>query len=436
MPANRQIATIHKAAELWTTVMRGGEAQLTSIRDAALAVDKEGRVAAVGRAVEFKNQNAESSIEVIDHGAGIIVPGFVDTHVHCPQIDVMGCGGYPLLSWLDQFVFPREAKFSDATVATDAARRLTRELIHSGVTTAAVFSTSHAAAADILFAQFESAGLRLISGKTSMDVGAPTNVLQSARADIEDQETLIKKWHGRAGRLFYAITPRFALSCSREMMRALGDLRERHRGLYVQSHISETRDEVETVRSVWKDAADYLAVYADHGLLGERCVFAHGIYLTDSELDRMAGSKTSLAHCPTSNLFLGSGLLNLKRTLAAGVVTGLASDVGAGTSFSPWATMLEAYKVQALQGNPVSGAQLLYLATQGGADALALGHETGSLEVGKRADFVVIDPARRSLLSERLAVASSPEERLFSVITLGDDRVTAGVYVNGLSCHA
>jgi guanine deaminase len=427
------MVSLHRASELWTTNVQDHQVHLTAISDAAVAIDQEGKISAVGRFQEFKSQVQLAGIEVIDHGHGIILPGFVDAHVHCPQLDVMACGGHSLLDWLQNFVFPKEASFADQSVAEHGAKRLVRELVNSGVTTAAVFSTVHAKAADLLFQQFDVSGLRLVSGKTSMDVGAPTNVLQSVKGDIEEQEALINKWHGRNGRLFYAITPRFALSCSHEMMRSLGDLRERYEGLFVQSHISETKDEVAAVKNTWKECADYLAVYADNGLLGERSFLAHGIHLTESELERMSASKTALVHCPTSNTFLGSGLLNLNRAVSAGVKVCLGSDIGAGTSFSPWATMLECYKVQALQGMRPSGSTLLYLATQGGANALCLGNETGSLEVGKCADFIVIDPDRRPILAERLAVAKNPEERIFSTIVHGDDRITKNVFINGKS---
>jgi guanine deaminase len=283
----------------------------------------------------------------------------------------------------------------------------------------------------LLFDSFDRSGLRLVAGKTSMDIGAPKDVLEPVAQDIESQENLIAKWHGRDGRLFYAITPRFALSCSPAMMKALQALREKYRSCYVQTHISENINEVKDVLAVWKGFRDYLAVYEDHGLLGSKTLLAHGIYLTESELTRVAASGTSIVHCPTSNTFLGSGLFNLNRATTAGAKVCLASDIGAGTGLSPWQTMLECYKVQALQGASVSADELLYRATLAGAEALSLDVKTGSLEVGKYADFVVVRPDKNELLGERLAVTKSSSERLFACIAYGDDRIVDSVYVAG-----
>jgi guanine deaminase len=335
------------------------------------------------------------------------------------------------LEWLDRYVFPAEARFNDETVARDGARRMVREFKRQGITATAVFSSVHAIAADCLFSEFDTAGLRLITGKTSMDVGAPSSVLQPVNADIEDQQALIARWHGKSDRLRYAITPRFALSCSREMMRALGDLRERNPSCYVQTHISETKDEVTAVKNVWKDCRDYLAVYADHGLIGDKTLLAHGIHLTDGELERVVHSKSSIIHCPTSNTFLGSGLFPLRRARDASAKVCLASDIGAGTSLSPWQTMLEAYKVQSLQGDHPKASELLYLATLAGAEVLGLDRDVGSFEPGKYADFVVINPTKKPLLAERIAGAKDAEERLFACITHGDDRLTQSVFVAG-----
>ncbi len=438
MSPERQSQTIHRANEIWHVVRSGKKIELVTINDGALAIDQSGRLIGVGRASEFRSLNNSSGgnpVEVINHGSSILVPGFVDAHAHCPQLDIIGSGGHSLLEWLDRYVFPAEARFSDAFVARDGAKRMAREFKRNGVTMAAVFSSVHAVAADCLFSEFDAAGLRLITGKTSMDVGAPAAVLQPVKADIEEQQALIARWHGKSDRLRYAMTPRFALSCSREMLRALGDLRERNPSCFVQSHISETTDEVAAVKSVWKDCRDYLAVYADHGLLGDKTLLAHGIYLTDAELDRVVQSKTSLVHCPTSNTFLGSGLFNLRRAREAGARVCLASDIGAGTSLSPWQTMLESYKVQSLLGQRPSAAELLYLSTLAGAEALGMEQDIGSFAPGKSADFVVVNPSNKPLLAERIAAAKDAEERLFACITHGDDRVIQSVYVAGQKIH-
>ena len=434
MPPERQPHVIHRAKEIWHVTRRSTKnLEFVAINDGALALDHSGRLVGVGRASEFRalNGSGANPVEVINHGDGVIIPGFIDAHAHCPQMDMMGSGGYSLLEWLDRYVFPAEARFNDETVARDGARRMVREFKRHGITATAVFSSVHAIAADCLFSEFDTAGLRLITGKTSMDVGAPSSVLQPVNADIEDQQALIARWHGKSDRLRYAITPRFALSCSREMMRALGDLRERNPSCYVQTHISETKDEVAAVRNVWKDCRDYLAVYADHGLIGDKTLLAHGIHLTDGELERVVHSKSSIIHCPTSNTFLGSGLFPLRRARDAGAKVCLASDIGAGTSLSPWQTMLEAYKVQSLQGDHPKASELLYLATLAGAEVLGLDRDVGSFEPGKYGDFVVINPTKKPLLAERIAGAKDAEERLFACITHGDDRLTQSVFVAG-----
>ena len=429
MSPERLPITVHRAKEIWFTRRTGDSISLVTFMDAALAVDAHGKITAIGRASEFKSPSY--SEKVIDHGDGILVPGFVDAHVHCPQLSVIGSGGLPLLDWLTKYVFHAEAQFKNQNVATLGARRLARELMQNGVTSAAVFSSVHAVAAEALFQEFDTAGLRLLTGKTSMDVGAPAAVLQAAHADIADQEVLIKRWHGKSARLRYAITPRFALSCSRELMLGLGELRERHPSCYVQTHISENIEEVAAVKEVWKSCKDYLAVYEDHGLIGDKTLLAHGIHLTNNELMRMATAKATLVHCPTSNMFLGSGLLNLKQDQDSGVHLCLASDIGAGTNLSPWQTMLECYKIQAIQGNRLSAAELLYQTTLAGAQSLGLGNVCGSLEVGKDADFVVIKPSKKPILAERLVTAETPSERLFACITCGDDRIIEQTYVAG-----
>jgi guanine deaminase len=429
MSPERLPITVHRAKEIWFTRKEGDEIQFVTLVDAALAIDANGKITAIGRASEFKSP--AHCEKVIDHGDGILIPGFVDAHIHCPQLSVIASGGMPLLDWLTKYIFQAEAQFKNQNVATAGARRLTRELKQNGVTTAAVFSSVHAVAAEALFQEFDSAGMRLMTGKTAMDVGGPAGVLQPVHSDIEDQEVLIERWHNKSGRLLYAITPRFALSCSRELMLALGELRERHPSCYVQTHISENLEEVAAVKDIWKANADYLAVYEEHGLIGSKTLLAHGIYLTDSELKRMAKAKATLVHCPTSNSFLGSGLLNLKRVEEFGVHMCLASDIGAGTHFSPWQTMLECYKIQALQGVRLPAHELLYRSTLAGAEALGMASVCGSLEVGKDADFVIVDASKKLILAERLAVAESPEERLFACITLGDDRIISKSYVAG-----
>lgn len=423
--------TVHLAAEIWHAQKERGKIVFKAEKDAAMTVDQQGKIVKVNSRMEVSQQVSDGVVTCVDHGNSYIVPGFIDAHLHCPQLDVIGSGGQPLLGWLDKYVFPAEAKFCHQSVAKAGAKRLTRELQRHGVTTAAVFSTVHAVATDELFSEFDAAGLRLVSGKTSMDCGAPHNLMQDPESDMVDQKLLINKWHGKNGRLFYAITPRFALSCTKEMFRKLSDLRADFPTCFVQTHISENQNEVLAVRDAWKAHKDYLAVYEDFGLLGDKTLLAHGIYLSDDEFKRIAKNRARIVHCPTSNTFLGSGLFPLARALDAGATVCLASDIGGGTSVSPWHTMLEAYKVQALQGAYLSAAELLYYGTLAGAEALGMDSICGSLEPAKAADFVVISPRWNQLLAERIAKTSSPEERLFAFITYGDDRVVDATYVSG-----
>ena len=425
--------TVHRAREIWFTRRSRTTFEFVALADAAIAVEDGGKILAVGDAQDVRTKF--SGAKFLDHKDAILCPGFIDAHLHCPQLDVIGSGGLPLLGWLEEYVFPAEAKFAERSVSRKGARRLVRELKRHGVTTSAVFSSVHTSACDELFSEFDQAGLRLVSGKTSMDLGAPHHLVQPVETDIEDQQALIAKWHGKSDRLFYAITPRFALSCSKKMMTALGRLKENHPSCFVQTHIAETTDEVEAVKAAWPESRDYLAVYEDHGLLGAKTLLAHGIYLSDAELKRIALTGSTIVHCPTSNSFLGSGLFNLQRAIGSGAKVCLASDIGAGTGLSPWQTMLESYKVHALQGINLTADELFYRSTLAGAESLGLGDVCGSLEVGKYADFVVVKPSRHLLLGERLSVTKNPLERLLACVTYGDDRIIDSTYVAGVQVY-
>lgn len=438
-------AVIHRAAELWhvrspvagrsisSTVRRGrlgDRFRFEAISDAGLAVDSStGRILDVGEFPAVKARVGDA--DVVNHGGGVILPGFVDAHLHFPQLDAIGSHGKHLIQWLETYIFPAESRFADKSVAQSTAARFTEELARNGVTTSVAFSSVHPVAADVLFDVFDRSGLRAVVGKTSMDVNAPAEVLLDWRADVEAQEALIAKWHGRGGRLFYAVTPRFVLTSSREQMKALADLHARHPETYIQTHISECEGELRSVAEAFPAAKDYLSIYEDYGLINERTLLGHGIWLTDSERERIADLGATVVHCPTSNSFLGSGLIDLRKTCDAGVEVALGSDIGAGTSLSPWATMLEAYKLQALRGQPLEPEALLYLATLAGSEALHLDHVTGNLEPDKQADFQVISFDAKPLLRERVARARNPRERLFATVVHGDDRVLEKLYVGG-----
>jgi guanine deaminase len=392
--------------------------------DGYVAVGEDGRIASVG---DFKDAPQG---EVVDLSGKLLTPGLVDTHLHAPQLEMIGSYGGHLLEWLNRYTFPTERKFEDPEHARRVARAFYDELLRHGTLTALIFSTVHATATDIFFEEAERRGFRGIIGKTMMDRHAPDYLLDaSAKQSYDDSRALIEKWHGR-GLLRYAITPRFAPTSTPEQLECAGQLKREFPDTWVHTHISENRNEVRWVQELFPDA-EYADVYDRYGLLGERTVLAHGVWLTPEELDLLARRGTRIAHCPNSNLFLGSGLFPLFRVLEAGVVVGLGSDIGAGTTPSLFNGMADAYKVQVVQGVSLSPFHLWYLATLGGARALTLDDETGSLEAGKSADFLVLDLQATPLLAMRTGHATSAEDLLAGLIFMGDDRAVERSFIAG-----
>ena len=386
-------------------------------------------MAALGDAGEMIAEYPEA--RVVDFGERLILPGFIDTHLHFPQLDIIGSYGEQLIGWLNRYTFPTEATFSDDAIAEDTARRLITELYANGTTLASIFSSAHRGATAALFREAERRGMRAIIGKVGMDRHAPESMLQDPDADAADNEALINQWHGREGRLFYALTPRFAPTCTEAMLKRHGELKARYDDVYVQTHWVEQVPEIAWVRELFPNDADYLAVYERTGLLGPRTILAHAIHATPEEFERVAASGSIVAHCPTSNLFLGSGLFPLDLVQKAGVVHTLASDIGGGTSVSMWRTMDEAYKVQALAGRSVHPVQLFAWATQQNARALGMGDKLGNFETGKHADFQVLEPRKIRLLEARFERTQEAAERLFAMVMLGDDRMVEHVYIGG-----
>jgi len=389
-----------------------------------LAVE-DGRIAGVG------DWSERPDGEVIDHGeSALLTPGFVDTHLHAPQLEMIGSYGGHLLEWLNRYTFPTERKFEDPVHARRVAQAFYDELLRHGTLCALVFSTIHYEATDIFFEEAERRGFRGIIGKTMMDRHAPEYLLdRSARESYDESRALLLKWHGR-GLLRYAITPRFAPTSTPELLEAAGQLKDEFPDAWVHTHISENQNEVRWVQELFPEA-EYADVYDRYGLLDERSVLAHGVWLTAEELDLLARRGARIAHCPNSNLFLGSGLFPLHRVLGAGVIVGLGSDIGAGTTPSMFNAMADAYKVQQVQNVSLSPYHLWYLATLGGARALTLDAETGSLEAGKSADFLVIDLNATPLLSLRTGRAHSLEDLLAGLIFMGDDRAVKRSVIAG-----
>lgn len=397
--------------------------------DDGLLVARDGLVTECGPARAL-DARLPADVTPTDYRGKLILPGFVDTHIHYPQTDIIASRGENLLAWLEHHAFPAEARFADPAHARDVAEFFCDELLRNGTTAAAAYATVHPASVDALFTAAQQRGMCLITGKVLMDRDCPQALRESAEAGDAASRALIARWHGR-DRLFYAVTPRFALTSTDAQMTRAGILFSDHPGLYLQSHLAENRTEVARVRELYPAARSYLDVYDGYRQLGPRAVFAHCIWLDDTDRRRIAESGTAMSFCPTSNLFLGSGLFDLARADAHGVRVGIGTDVGAGTSFSILRTLGEAYKVLQLQGQSLSPERAFHLATLGGARSLYLEDRIGNFEPGKAADFVVLDPHATPLLARRMAGAATISDRLFAFMTLGDDRAIAATHVMG-----
>ena len=367
----------------------------------------------------------------LDHSGQLLMPGFIDTHVHSPQVDVIASWGTELLDWLNTYTFPAEARHADPAFARAAAALFVDALLAHGSTAAVVFPTVHVASTEALFDAAQARGMRLIAGKVLMDRHAPDDLRDDVLRARHHCSTLIERWHGR-GRLAYAVTPRFAATSSDAQLAMAGQLLADHPGLYMQTHVAENRAEVAWIAELFPTARSYLDVYARHGLLTERAVLAHGIWLDDLDRQALHNSGAQIAFCPSSNLFLGSGLFNWPQAAAAGVAVSLASDVGGGTSLSMLRTLADGYKVQAMAGQRITAWALLHAATRGAAMALRLGDEIGSLAPGAMADLCLWDVAVGPVARRRDSLARALHERLFAWVTLGDERNLAESWVAGV----
>jgi len=369
-----------------------------------------------------------------DHAGRLILPGFIDTHVHSPQIDVIASYGTELLDWLTTHTFPAEARHAGLPHAEATAALFLDALLAHGTTAAVVFPTVHRHSVDALFAAAETRGMRVIAGKVLMDRNAPDDLRDDVLVAEREMEALIARWHGRA-RLAYAVTVRFAPTSSPAQLALAGRLCAADPSLYMQTHLAENRAEVAWVRELFPEARSYLDVYARAGLLQAKSVFAHGIWLEEADRAALAAAGAQIAHSPSSNLFLGSGLFAWRSAEAAGVNVSLASDVGGGTSLSMLRVMADAYKVQALAGERLTAWKALHAATRGAAVALGLEREIGSLEAGTVADVCVWDSAVGPVAARRAEVARTLHERVFAWMTLGDERNLVEAVVAGRPMH-
>ena len=405
-----------------------GESQSYEYFEDGLLITEGGRISAVGEASRLVKKVQKE--EIFDYRGKLLLPGFIDTHTHYPQTEIIASYGEQLLEWLETYTFPTEAKFIDKKYAIGIADLFLDELIKNGTTTALVFPTVHSQSVDAFFEAAEKKNLRMIAGKVLMDRNAPENLTDTADSAYFDSKELIERWHDR-GRLKYAVTPRFAPTSSEAQLKAAQALLKENPKVYFHTHLSENLDEVRWVKELFPSCRNYLDCYDQLGLLKERSIFAHCIHLEDSEWLRLKETGSNISHCPTSNLFLGSGLFNLKRATTAGVKIGLGTDVGAGNTFSLLKVMADAYKVQQLNQNLFSAFKALYLATLGGARCLSLDTHLGNFLPGKEADFIVIDKKPTDFLAFRMKQCSTLLEEIFTLIMLGDDRCIHATYIKG-----
>ncbi|RVT89250.1 guanine deaminase [Sphingomonas crocodyli] len=396
-----------------------------------LLVVENGIVVAVGDHADLAGRFAEAGVT---HFPGkTIVPGFVDAHVHYPQTERIAAHGAQLLDWLDRHIFPAETAFADRDHADAIAGFFLDELLRNGTTSALVYATVHPESVDALFEAALTRDMRIVSGKVLMDQGAPDGLRDTVETGRADSEALIAKWRGR-GRLRYAVTPRFALTSTDAQLVSAGEMVAAHPDVLMHTHLAENLGEVAAVAARFTTAKDYLDAYDRFGLVGDRSVFAHCIQMDDDAFARMVAKGAHAAFCPTSNLFLGSGLFDLEKACAHGVGVGIGTDIGAGTSFSLLHTLGEAYKVCQMRGVSLDPFRALHLATVGGARALGIADRVGALKVGQEADFAVLDPCATPLLARRTAGADL-HDRLFALQILGDDRAVAFTYLAGKLAH-
>ena len=398
-----------------------------------LLVTADGRVAALGPARELLS-GLPAAAEVVDHGESILIPGFVDSHIHYPQTDVIGSAGRELLDWLERYTFPAEGRFSDPVHAREVAEFFLDELVRHGTTTALVFCTVHRVSVQAFFQAAAARRMRMAAGKVLMDRNCPQYLRDSPADGERDSRELLQEWHGHE-RLLYAITPRFAATSSEAQLQSAGRLAEDFPDALIQSHAAESLDEVAWVKQLFPRARSYLDVYDRYGLLRERAIYAHCIHVDHIDRTRMAQSRAAAAFCPSSNLYLGSGLFDIAAADTAGMRFSIATDVGAGNSFSMLRTLGDAYKVAQLSHQQLSPLRAFYLATLGGARALGVDRQVGHFAVGAEADFIVLDLRATALIGRRTAQSSTLGEKLLLLMTLGDDRVVSRTYILGRQVH-
>ena len=396
----------------------------------AVIVMEGGKITQVGRAQDILP--SLYGVEIKHYTDSIIIPGFIDSHVHYPQTEIIGAYGEQLLDWLNNYTFIAEQGFKNKEHASEVAKVFLKEQFRNGVTSSTVYCTVFPQSVDAIFEEAEKYDMRIMAGKVCMDRNAPEALLDTPQRAYDESSALIKKWHNK-GRAEYVITPRFVPTSTPEQMEIMQALAAENPDMLIQSHVSENVNEVAWVKDLCPKAKDYTDAYAQYGLVRPRAIYGHGIHLTDRELSVFSETGAAVAHCPTSNFFLGSGCLNVKklRDKNRPVHVGLATDLGAGTSFSMLQTMNEAYKAAQMNGTPYTSLHSFYLASRGTAEALGLQDKIGTIAVGMEADLTVLNLKSTPIIDYRMKYAKDLEEALFIQMTLGDDRAIAATYVAG-----
>lgn len=395
------------------------------LEDGAILIE-DGRIVAVDDYARL----ARPELSEIDHRPNLILPGFIDTHIHFPQVQVIASWGAQLLDWLNTYTFPEESRFAQQGHAPEMAEKFLDLLTSHGTTTAVAFCSVHPQSAEALFSAADARNMAMVAGKVMMDRNAPPEVLDTPQQGYDDSKALIARWHGK-GRQRYAITPRFAITSTPEQLEMTGQLAREHPDCHIQTHLSENLDEIDFTLSLYPKARDYLDIYETYGLLSDRLLLGHSIHLRQREIDRMAETQSHPVFCPTSNLFLGSGLFDEAGLRAAGITSGIATDVGGGTSYSMLQTLNEGYKILQLRGQKLHPLTAFHWATRGNAVVLGMQDEIGTLAPGSAADLVVLDVHATPAMALRAARAETLAEELFILQILGDDRSIAQTYVAG-----
>ncbi len=397
--------------------------------DDGLLLISDDKIISIG---EYSNliKNLDKHIEITDYSGKILMPGFIDTHIHFPQLEIIAAYGRQLLEWLSLYVFPTEGKYSDKPYSSSKASFFLEELLRNGTTTAVIYPTVHINSVETLFEKAEKLGMCIISGKVLMDRNAPLYLMDTPKTSYEESKYLINKWHSK-GRLKYAITPRFAITSTEEQLEVASTLKEEFPDVYIQTHLSENKEEVKLIKQLYPWSIDYINVYEKFNLLTPKTILGHCIYLSARGYGVVKETESVISWCPSSNFFLGSGVFNLQKAIRNGVNVAIGSDVGGGNRIFMLQVLNEAYKVAALKNIKLSPFSSLYTLTLGNAKLLKLQDEIGNFETGKYADFVVLDPCNTPLMSERMKNTRHLEDTLFTLQMLADNRCVKATYIKG-----